>query len=169
MGIEHDNKAGAIWTDIQNAPALVSLKVHGQREVFSTGKNRRGYAKVSTWVFLDEKRQEGRFMGRILAVDRRISARVKYWQKEGASMKFQRIVVGLIAVILVVNAVGVGIIVAEEKKQTEIALSTAQFNQVTALCTIDEYDNSVSETVVDRYNGIVTILNQASIRLNKFE
>lgn len=84
-------------------------------------------------------------------------------------MKFQRIVVGLIAVILVVNAVGVGIIVAEEKKQTEIALSTAQFNQVTALCTIDEYDNSVSETVVDRYNGIVTILNQASIRLNKFE
>lgn len=43
-------------------------------------------------------------------------------------MKFQRIVVGLIAVILVVNVVGVGIIVAEERKQSELAYISARLD-----------------------------------------
>lgn len=37
-------------------------------------------------------------------------------------MKFQKIVIAMLSLLLILNAVGIGVIIKEEKAQTEIAL-----------------------------------------------
>ena len=67
-------------------------------------------------------------------------------------MKFQKIVIGLIAVILVINVVGTGIIVAEERKQSELAYISARldvYNVLTNLGMSNENIDIVNDFVQD--------------------
>lgn len=39
-------------------------------------------------------------------------------------MKFQKIVIAILSLLLIINTIGIGVIIKEEKDQTEIALYT---------------------------------------------
>ena len=41
-------------------------------------------------------------------------------------MKFKRTIIAILALLLIVNAVGIGLIIKEEREQTTIALKTAE-------------------------------------------
>ena len=73
-------------------------------------------------------------------------------------MKFQRIVVGLIAVILAVNVVGIGLIVAEEKKKTEIAYTMA-LNQDAINESLEAIINTTYD-IVHGYDGYDVVINR---------